>query len=234
MAPMNAAQALKKLDALGTAQNRKIYARHGVRGECSGVSCANLLKLAKELAPDTELARALWASGNHDARVLATMIAEPEELTAAELEAWARALDNYALTDALAKLAARSPHARKLFARWIASKKEWIASAGWGVFSWMLHSGTEFPEDDLQELLDTIEKHIHTSANRVRYAMNGALIGIGVASAPLRAETLATARRIGPVEVDHGETGCKTPDAGAYIAKVVAHQKTKKKARART
>jgi len=231
---MNAAQALKKLDALGTAQNRKIYARHGVRGECSGVSCANLLKLAKEIAPDTELARALWASGNHDARVLATMIAEPEELTAAELEAWARALDNYALTDALAKLAARSPHARKLFARWIASKKEWIASAGWGVFSWMLHSGTEFPEDDLQELLDTIEKHIHTSANRVRYAMNGALIGIGVASAPLRAETLATARRIGPVEVDHGETGCKTPDAGAYIAKVVAHQKTKKKARART
>jgi hypothetical protein len=28
---------------------------------------------------------------------------------------------------------------------------------------------------------------------------------------------LAAAARIGPVEVDHGETGCKTPDAAAYI-----------------
>ena len=36
---------------------------------------------------------------------------------------------------------------------------------------------------------------------------------------------LAAAKRIGTVEVDHGETGCQTPDAGPYIRKTVAHRK---------
>jgi len=42
-----------------------------------------------------------------------------------------------------------------------------------------------------------------------------------------RKETIATARRIGPIEVDHGETGCKTPDAASYINKTVDYRKKK-------
>ena len=39
----------------------------------------------------------------------------------------------------------------------------------------------------------------------------------------------AAAKRIGKVDVDHGETGCKTPDAAPYIAKAAAHRKKKRK-----
>jgi hypothetical protein len=49
--------------------------------------------------------------------------------------------------------------------------------------------------------------------------MNMALIAIGLRSPALRKAATEAARRIGPVEVDHGDTGCKTPDAIAYIAK---------------
>jgi len=35
---------------------------------------------------------------------------------------------------------------------------------------------------------------------------------------------LAAAKRIGKVEVDHGETSCKTPDASTYIRKAVARR----------
>jgi 3-methyladenine DNA glycosylase AlkD len=59
---------LAQLEALGTAQNRKVYARHGVAEPMFGVSFAHLRKLGKKLHPDHDLARALWASGNHDAR----------------------------------------------------------------------------------------------------------------------------------------------------------------------
>ena len=49
--------------------------------------------------------------------------------------------------------------------------------------------------------------------------MNGALISIGIRNARLRKKALEAARRIGRVDVDHGETSCKTPDAVAAIQK---------------
>ena len=41
----------------------------------------------------------------------------------------------------------------------------------------------------------------------------------------LEKKATAAARRIGKVEVDHGETGCNTPDAIAYIRKAKARRK---------
>ena len=67
--------------------------------------------------------------------------------------------------------------------------------------------------------LERIEAGIHRSPNRTRYAMNCALISIGKRTQKLRRAATAVARRIGPVEVDHGETSCKTPDAAAAIAR---------------
>ena len=68
-------------------------------------------------------------------------------------------------------------------------------------------------------MLATIEKEIHRSPNWARYAMNGALISIGVYKPTLRKKAIEAAKRIGKVEVDHGETYCKTPDAVPYIEK---------------
>ena len=59
----------------------------------------------------------------------------------------------------------------------------------------------------------------------VRYGMNNALIGIGGRSANLRRKAIAAAKRIGPVEIDHGDTDCKTPDAIPYIEKMWARKK---------
>jgi hypothetical protein len=59
--------------------------------------------------------------------------------------------------------------------------------------------------------------------------MNTALISIGGYLETLRDAALATARAIGPVQVDHGETGCKTPEAAVYIAKMAARDAATKK-----
>ncbi len=60
--------------------------------------------------------------------------------------------------------------------------------------------------------------------------MNNALISIGIRNPMLQKKATAAAKRIGLVDVDHGKTGCKTPEAVSYIKKAVAHQ-TKVKAR---
>ena len=67
----------------------------------------------------------------------------------------------------------------------------------------------------------------------MRDAMNDAIIGIGLRGGVCTKAALATAKRVGNVEVDHGETGCKTPDAAAYIRKVVERQQRAPRPRAR-
>lgn len=76
-----------------------------------------------------------------------------------------------------------------------------------------------------EELVPMIEAKIHQSKNHARYAMSNALIAIGMRSAKLEKLAITAAKRIGTVEVDHGETNCKTPEAVAYIKRARARLK---------
>lgn len=233
MATPSARDLLAELEQLGTAQNRKVYSRHGVAGPMSGVSYANLGKLSKRLGRDPdaahELAEQLWESGNHDARVLACMIADPARPSARQLEAWLKPIDNYVLSDAFSTLAARSPHAPKLGAKWRTSKQEFTAATGWNMLAGAALHAPELDDDVALEQIATIEASIHAAPNRTRHSMNQALIALGVRNERLRKAAVAAAKRIGKVEVDHGQTSCKTPDAAAYIAKTVAHRASRGK-----
>ena len=110
---MNKNQVMKQLKAMGTAQNRMVYGRHLVTDNMFGVSYANLGKLTRQIKVDQELAEQLWATGNHDARVLATMIADPKQITARTLDAWVKEGQDRGTTAALSNLAAKSPVAFK-------------------------------------------------------------------------------------------------------------------------
>ena len=71
----------------------------------------------------------------------------------------------------------------------------------------------------IDHLLARIERDISAEKNRVRQAMNNALIAIGMRNDMLETRALAVAKAIGKVQVDHGDTNCKTPHATAYIRK---------------
>ncbi len=216
---------IEELHALGTEHNRKVYRRHGVRADLYGVSHGDLKKLHKRIKTDHELARQLWATGNHDARVLATMVADPAQTDNATLDAWAGDLRDYVVTDALSGSVARTPLARAKMEGWIESPDEWVGTAGWNLLGHLAMHDRALPDDYFLPYLARIERDIHTAKNRVRYAMNNALIAIGIRNAALEEQAVAAAGRIGTVVVDHGETGCKTPDAAAYIKKTVARRK---------
>jgi 3-methyladenine DNA glycosylase AlkD len=213
-------EVMKELEAMGTAQNRKVYSRHGVGGKMFGVSFENLTKLKKKIKTDHDLAEKLWASENHDARLLATMIADPAKMTSAKLDAWVKEIDNYILADSFSRLAEDSAFAREKMKKWTASRSEWTGRAGWQLLARLAMSDASLTDEVLEEYLKTIESRIHTSKNRQRDAMNNAVIAIGIRSAALEKKTIAVAKRIGKIEVDHGETGCKTPDAVEYIERV--------------
>lgn len=218
---MNYRDLMQELESLGTEQNRKTYKRHGVQGELYGVSYAHLGTLKKKIKVDDELARQLWASGVHDARALATMIADPAQ-GASTVDDWIKDADSYVIVDALATFAAQASPDPKKIDKWLKSKDEWVGAFGWSLLARLARTGGTFSDEALEQYLGTVERDIHGAKNRVRHAMNQAVISIGVRNDKLQKKALAAATRIGKVEVDHGDTDCKTPDAAAYIRKTAA------------
>jgi 3-methyladenine DNA glycosylase AlkD len=224
---MDLKAALKELEKCGTMQNRKVYRRHGVSGEQFGVSFANLNVLKRKIRMDHELALDLWNTGNHDARILATMIADAERVDDEILGVWLKNLDNYIVTDSFAGLVSRHPRAQELMESWIESDGEWIERAGWQTLAILAMRNADLQDDYFSGHLETIERDIHTTKNRVREAMNSALIAIGIRNEELEKMALSAANEIGKVEVDHGETDCQTPDAAEYILKVKKQRQEK-------
>jgi 3-methyladenine DNA glycosylase AlkD len=217
---MEAGEVIEHLRRCGRAGTARILARHGVKDETFGVSYAQIGKLTKQLGVDHELAQMLWRSKIHEARIVAMRIADPHRATRAALRQWLKACQDPVLTDAVAGLAARTPHARELALEWIASDDEWVGAGGWSVISQLAITG-RVPTGTARRLIRTIRAQIHGQKNRTRHSMNGALIALGGSDPAVRELAIEAAEAIGPVAVDHGETACKTPDAAAYIKRMV-------------
>ena len=224
---MSTIPVLDQLKALGTEQARKTYRRHGVTGEQYGVSYADLKNLKKKIKVNHDLAKELWASGVHDARLLALMIADPQRADRALLDAWAYDVENYPLSDAFAQFVGQTALAREKMEQWTQSDDEWLGSTGWNVLGELAIHDKALPDEYFERHLMIIARDLHSQKNRVRHSMNGALIAIGGRNPQLEGKSLAAARIIGKVIVDHGATDCKTPDATTYIAKIWARQKAK-------
>ena len=215
---------MAQLEAAGTAQNRKVYVRHGAAQPLFGVSYAELNRIAKPIKTDHALASHLWASGNHDARVLALRVADPSAVDERLANGWLEDVDNYILAEGLGGLCAQSPVARSLSDVWRDSPDEWTASTGWFIVTCTAEDPEFWSVQELRVLLRQIEAEIAVRPNRVRHEMNGALIVIALRDGNLRRSVLAAAGRIGPVKVDHGQTGCKTPEVAPYVERTLAHR----------
>ena len=226
---MTAEEILALLPSLGSESTKRVLAKHGAREPFYGVKIEDLKKIQKKVKRNHEVALALYASGISDAMYLAALVSEPEKMTKAQLEGWAKAASWPMLSEsAVAWTAAESRFAVELGLKWIDSKKESIACTGWCTLS--SYVGIT-PDDDIdlpvfKALLDRVKVGIGKAPNRVKYCMNGFVIAVGSGVGPLVAHAKATAAAIGAVAVDVGETDCKIPLASAYIAKVEAMGRT--------
>jgi 3-methyladenine DNA glycosylase AlkD len=217
---MNAQEILTTLEKLGKPQTAEIYKRLGSGDKVFGVLTSEIAKLQKRIKVDQALATELWKTGNAEARILALQVADPEKLTRADADGLLEDGPVHFVGCYLSELLARSPIAEKTMRAWMKSPDEERREMGYGIFAFRLKDDpASVSNADAEKVLATIEKQIHRSPNWARYAMNGALISIGVYKPALRKKAIAAARRIGKVEVDHGQTYCKTPDAAPYIEK---------------
>jgi 3-methyladenine DNA glycosylase AlkD len=223
---MNTDEVLAALRKLGKPQTAAIYRRHGSGEQVFGVLTSEIAKLQKRIKVNHALAMELWRTGNAEARVLALQVADPEKLTRSDADGLVKDGPVRFIGCYLSGLLARSPIAEETMRAWMKSPDELHREMGYGILGVRLRDDPDSVSDaDAETVLATIEKEIHRSPNWARYAMNGALISIGVFKPALRGKAIEAARRIGKVDVDHGQTSCKTPDAVHYIEKAAKRKR---------
>jgi len=216
------AEIMRELEARGNPAIKKTIMRHGAPEPLFGVKIGDLKPLQKMLKGQQQLAMELYATKNSDAMYLAGLIADGSKMTRKQLDQWAKEATWHMIAGcSVSWVASEHPDAFEIAKKWIDSPKELVATTGWSTLSSVVatRSDDELPISEIGELLVRCIKTMKTSPNRVRYAMNGFVISVGIYVEPLANQAILTARKIGTVEVDMGNTDCKIPDAESYIVK---------------
>jgi 3-methyladenine DNA glycosylase AlkD len=219
---MNAAEIVEEIRPLGLESYRKVIRKHGASEPMFGVKVEYLKKIQKRIKKDYQLALDLYATGIYDCMYLAGLIADDDRMTKKDLQGWAEGACLPLCTSTVAWVAAEGRFGRDVALKWIESKKEHVAVAGWATLGCLvaLKDDADLDMSELTKLLGRVKTTIHQQPNRVRYQMNSFLIAVGCYVTPLTADALKTAAAIGKVTVDMGDTECKVPGVADYVDKV--------------
>jgi 3-methyladenine DNA glycosylase AlkD len=194
----NCAKVLRELRSLGEASNVEGMAHFGIRAKnVYGVCKPKLDLLAREIGPNRRLALDLWDSGVHDARILAGMIDEAFEVTAAQMERWVRDFDNWDVCDGTCcHLFVFCDPAWKKAVAWSRRKEEFIKRAGFALMAYLAYRDKAAPDVKFLKLLPIIEREANDERNFVRKAVNWALRNIGKRNLRLNRAAIRSAQRI--------------------------------------
>src|SRR4051812_3876307 len=129
---------VRRLERKGTAKNRDGMARYGIVSvhRVHGVSVGDLRSLAKRYGRDHALARDLWATPHYETRMLAAFVDDPAQVTAAQMDRWARDFDNWAICDTVCfhLFDKAAPRWAKI-EQWSAKKAEFVKRAAFALLA---------------------------------------------------------------------------------------------------
>lgn len=199
---MNAAEIIAELRAQANPRNVAGQQRFGIRSaaEQLGLAMPVLRGIARAHRRQHALALELWDSGIHDARLLATLIADPRKITRNQAERWVRDCDNWAATDALAFLLDRTDFAEAKALAWSERAAEFVKRTGFAVMAGMAVHRKELPDEVFLRLLPVIAREATDERNFVKKAVNWALRQIGKRNPRLRRAAIAESRRIAKLD----------------------------------
>jgi 3-methyladenine DNA glycosylase AlkD len=189
---------LAELRGMGSAKDRAGMARYGINiDNAFGVSIYELRKVAKRLGTDHDLALALWSTGNHEARLLACFVDDPDSVTGEQMEAWAGDFDSWDICDqATTSLFDQTKHGWAKAREWAALDEEWVKRGGFALMAGLAVHDKAAADVAFVKLLRLIERGAFDDRNFVKKAVNWALRNIGKRNLSLNAAAVACAEKI--------------------------------------
>ncbi|SOE00088.1 DNA alkylation repair protein [Blastococcus haudaquaticus] len=191
-------QVLDRLRALADPSRLDGMARYGIGGgTVLGVTVAELRALAKELGRSHELAAGLWASGVHEARILASLVEEPGQVTAEQLDGWAAGFASWDLCDQVCQnLVRHTPFGAPLALEWSGRPEPVVKRAGFAVMAGLAVADKVSGDDRFEPFLWAIAERADDERTVVRKGASWALRQIGKRSPGLHARAVETAQEL--------------------------------------
>jgi 3-methyladenine DNA glycosylase AlkD len=189
---------LKELKALANPKAVAGMARYGISPKNTyGISIPNLRKIAKEIGHDHTLSQKLWASNIHEARILASMIAQPDMATEEQMESWVKDFDSWDVCDQCCmNLFAKTKFAYQKATQWSSKDEEFIKRAGFALMACLAVKDKKADDSQFEAFLPIIKRQASDNRNFAKKAINWALRQIGKRNLTLNRKAIETAREI--------------------------------------
>jgi 3-methyladenine DNA glycosylase AlkD len=172
--------------------------RYGIPSKGAvGVSVGELQKFTKQVGKDHKLAAELWASGVYEARLLATLIDDPKQVTVGQMNRWAADFDSWAVCDsACFWLFDRSPLAWRRVPQWTKSPREYVKRGGFALMACLALHDKNTADEKFLSFLPLIEKGADDERNFVKKGVSWGLRSIARRSPVLNAAAVKLAARL--------------------------------------
>ncbi len=195
---MNSEEVLARLESISDRTRLDGMSRYGIRvDDALGVSMPEMRALAKTLGKDHALAMDLWRSGVHEARIMASLLADPKLLNEDQMEEMVKDLDSWDVCDqCCSNLFSRTPMAMRKALEWSAREEEFQKRAGFATMAALAVHGKKLADEDMMLLLEAAVRESSDDRNYVRKAVNWALRQIGKRNLLLNGMAINAAERI--------------------------------------
>ena len=195
---MEANEVLGLLKSHSNPEAVKGMARFGINPRNTyGVSIHVLRKMAKDLGKSHKLALELWTSGIHEARILASMIDEPNRVTNNQMQEWVKDFDSWDVCDqCCSNLFDKTKEAYQMAYEWSSRREEFIKRAGFALMAALAVHDQEAPNAKFLKFLKAVSREAADERNFVKKAVNWSLRQIGKRNLELNRAAIVTAKSI--------------------------------------
>jgi len=189
---------IKKLEKEANPVNVAGMARFGINPDKTlGISIPFLRELAKEIGKNHNLAKELWLSGIHEARILAGLIDDPDRVTEKQMDQWVEDFDSWDVCDLVcSSLFDKTEFAYKKAFEWTTRDEEFVKRAGFVMMAALSVHDKKASDREFEKFLPIIVREAKDERNFVRKAVNWALRQIGKRNRALNRKAILTAEKI--------------------------------------
>ena len=216
-------ETLAKLKSLGSEQMRLFNKKRGADDKQFGLKLGDIRTVGNAIKTDHKLALELWDTGILEARLLATLIIKPKQLSLTEMDKMVRSINFVQLADWFnAYIVKEHPDKESLRNKWMESKDAMSARAGWSLTAGRV---ARDPEGiDLPALLARLESEMPKAAPEVQWTMNTTLAQIGIHFPKHRKKAIDIGEKLGIYRDYPVSKGCTSPFAPIWINEMVRRQ----------
>lgn len=216
---LTADQLVDKLKAFSTHEHLAGMVQYGINvNNTMGVSIPDIRSLARGRR-DHQLAQDLWATGIHEARILAIFVEDPGLVTPEQMDSWAADFDSWDVCDqACISLFDKTPHAANKAIEWSGRQEEFVKRAGFALMAALAWHDKKRPDETFKQFFPNIIRESSDGRNYVKKAVSWALRQIGKRNPLLRQAAIQAA----------GEIRMLGTPSAKWIASDVLRELTKK------